>query len=395
MTIKNAHMSDSNTILVLGANAGQLDLIKYMQTIGWTVHACAHRRGDSGEKHADVFHLLDIRDIDAVCQLAQEIQADLVYSVSSDIAMITAVAVSTKLSLPHFFDNDLIDLLNRKELLRQHLNNHNLGPVEYQTIRKFDDIDNWTTFPCMVKPSDAQGQRGVQKVTKEADFEKAVNIALEASTSNTAIIEEFLDGVEMSCNILVNQGDIKFDILSERLVHGGDLFGIPEGHLVPCMNVSLKVQSEAIKLVHETIRSLKVESGCLYFQMKASHQGVRIIEIAPRLDGCHMWRLIKSATGEDFLASTVQCLLGHGQDSKRTVVPKKCRKELIFQQAPPNKKFDLESFPIPQDVVYHEYRYDDGDIIQPINGKMDVVGYYVRPYSQDEAQIYRQRIQDQ
>jgi len=369
-----------NTILILGTNSGQLDLIKYMKSINWYVVSCSYRGGEIGESFSDAFHLIDIKDVEAVKNLALKINADLVYSVSSDVAMTTAVQVSEELSLPHFFNSDLIELFNHKQELRKHLNKYNLGKVEFVITNENSQEINWNHYPCIVKPTDSQGQRGVQKIETSKELSEAINIAQKASLSNTAIIEEYLDGVEVSCNVLVNKGKIVFDILSERLVYDGKYMGIPRGHLIPCVNVTNEEQKEALKLVHDIIKSLEIENGCLYFQMKVTSTGVKVIEIAPRLDGCHMWRLIENSTDQNYLASTVQTLLGSCDLDKKVMLKDKKRYELVFQHTKAGEKFFQKHFPIPENVYYHEYRYEDNDEIIPINGRLEVVGYYTKSY---------------
>ena len=40
--------------------------------------------------------------------------------------------------------------------------------------------------------------------------------------------------------------------------------------------------------------------------------------------------------------------------------------------------FSAAAFPVPEDAIYHEYRYDAGQDVRPVNGTLEVVGYYVR-----------------
>jgi len=69
-------MTSEKIILVLGSNAGQADLIRHMKSLGgWRVISCAHKSGEPGEALSDAFHLVDIRDVDAVAKLAQNVGA--------------------------------------------------------------------------------------------------------------------------------------------------------------------------------------------------------------------------------------------------------------------------------------------------------------------------------
>jgi carbamoylphosphate synthase large subunit len=274
--------------------------------------------------------------------------------------------------------------------MRNFLNSHDFGNVEYSTIKSENEIEDWDTFPCIVKPVDSQGQRGVQLIRSKDYLGDAVKIALKSSEKGLAIVEEYLDGIEISCNVLMQNGICLFDVLSERLVHGGKLIGIPKGHLVPCINVSLENIDNSLKLVHKIIEGLGIKNGCLYFQMKVTSKGIRVIEIAPRLDGCHMWRLIKHATGHNYLANTIDTLIEKSSNIVlRPAVEQGDFYELIFQQAPLNSSFYKSEHPVPVDALYHEYRYLDGDRINPVNGKLENVGYYVRKLSPKDLQVHK------
>jgi len=370
----------NGSAIVLGANAGQADLIRYLKEHGWKVTAVSGRQvGDPGEKLADRFEKLDIRDIDAVCGLARDLNAGIVYSISSDVAITAATEASERLGLPHFFDSDLVDIFNRKPLLRAHLNERGLSPVAFAEVASVEEARDWDVFPCVVKPTDAQGQRGVSKVLHKADLARAVEDAIVACKEpRRAILEAFLEGVEISCNVLVSDGELVVSELSERLVHTGDNFGIPVGHLIPIVSVPADQVMAAARLVEDVTRSFGIRNGTLYYQMIVTPDGPRIVEIAPRLDGCHVWRLIKAARGIDFLDGAVRRLTGESVAKQAGRREPGAVYELMFQQMPPRQPFDKSRFPVPADALYHEYRYADGQQVVAVNGRLEVVGYYVR-----------------
>lgn len=364
----------SRKAMVLGTNAGQADLIRYLKATGWQVIGCAGAPGEAGAALCDVFELVDIRDVDALEALARKHEIDLVYSISSDLAMKSVVALATRLDLPRYHDMGFIDLLDNKAALRAFLDQHRLSPVPFIEVAAAAEAADWAEFPCVVKPCDGQGQRGVQRIESRADLDGAIETALDISPSARAIVEQFLDGVEMSCNVYINEGRAAVRVLSERLVHKDLGIGIAKGHLVPAKAVSAKDQAKALELVEQTVLALGQQRGVLYFQMIQTAQGARIVEIAPRLDGCHMWRAIKAAHGVDFVALAVEGLVGDG--TVPALTPQGADVELMFQQAPPGR-FNLATFPKPEGAIYHEYRYADGDEIRAVNGKLEVVGYYV------------------
>lgn len=373
-----AEKDTMKTALVLGSNAGQADLARYLSEEGWRVAVCAHRAGGKAEAYADMVRLVDITDLNGVEALAREIDADLVYSVSTDVAVPTVVEVSRRIGLPHYFDSDLVALLDDKAALREYLNARNLSVVPFRRLKSAEDAAGWSAYPCIVKPADSQGQRGVQKVLDDSSLKAAIETAIALSPTQTAIIEAWLSGVEISANVLISNGQVVVNEISERLVHGDHLLGVPRGHLVPPVDVSAENCAAARQLVEDVAASFGQVAGTLYFQMKVTDDGPRIIEIAPRLDGCHMWRCIKHATGIDYLDLAVRQLMGADIGEHLQRREPEGVYELMFQQVPAGGIFRSADFAIPADALYHEYRYSDGDEVLPINGKLEVVGYYVR-----------------
>lgn len=372
----------TKTILVLGTNAGQADLIRHMKDRGWRVIGASPVVGEPGQAFCDAVEHINIVDLDALEEAATRHKVDLVYSISSDVAMRSVVALSERMGLPHFYDTDFINLLDNKAALRGFLTEHDLGPVPFMQVGKAADAAGWDTYPCMVKPTDGQGQRGVVRIDEAADLDAAITQAIGFSHSGQAIVEGFLDGVEISCNVVVCGGEVRMKVLSERLVHGPHAVGVPSGHLVPPRNVSEADQRAAIDLVERIIAAFGTRDGVLYFQMIVTPQGPRVVEIAPRLDGCHMWRLVRASRGADKIAMAMDCLTGeapvetmanNGEGEQIGGI-----KELMFQQVPPATAFDPADFPAPADAIYHEYRYAKGETLRPINGILEVVGYYVR-----------------
>jgi D-alanine-D-alanine ligase len=63
-----------------------------------------------------------------------------------------------------------------------------------------DEIVNEIGLPCFVKPNTAGSSYGVTKVYKKEDIIDAVNSACEED--DTIIVEEFIEGIEVSCGVL-------------------------------------------------------------------------------------------------------------------------------------------------------------------------------------------------
>ena len=108
-----------------------------------------------------------------------------------------------------------------------------------------------------------------------------------------------------------------------------------------------------------------------------SSDDVHIIEVTPRLDGCHIWRLIKSYSGIDLLKLSFDILL------KETIVPDAIHTDsqnigLHFFSQKPNIKFESKDFVVPEETKYHEFYYENGQKVRPLNKVFEKVGYYIK-----------------
>lgn len=362
--------------LVLGTGNAQVDLIRYLKEKGWWVIGCSYRREGKGLQYVDQFEQINIIDIPGIETLACSQHVDLVYSIGSDLAMPTFAKVSTELGLPVFVDYKTASLLQNKVLFREFLMSQNISPVRHRMICSESDLEGWTYFPAIVKPADNQGQRGVFLANSMQEIRDRIEGTLNLSRSGTVIIEEYLEGSEISVNAFVVDKEVLFCEVSDRLVVEEFAGGIPKSHVLPAKTCSGDLLFKTKELVNRCVQALSIENGPVYFQMKLTNEGPKIIEITPRLDGCHIWRLIKLVGNVDLLDASVRLLTGDKsfalQMSDRFV-----HSHLNFFFSPPDKEFRVADHPAPEGVSYLEYYYQDGETVRPINGALEKVGYYI------------------
>jgi len=296
--------------LILGTGAAQVDAIRHLRDTGWWVIACSYRREGPGLEFVHQFRQINITDVPALEDLARREGVELIYSVGSDLAMPAVARVAAALGLRSFISPALADLTQNKVSLREYLQRRRISPVSYRQLRRRADAAAWNHFPAIVKPADSQGQRGVCRADTMGELLRCLEPALAASRSATAIVEELLEGPEVSANVFVVDGTIVVNELSDRLVVADFPGGIPRGHVLPAQCASEADLAQARSLAGQCIGALGIENGPAYLQMKITSCGPRVVEITPRLDGCHIWRLIREARGIDLLAARFQLLSG-------------------------------------------------------------------------------------
>ncbi len=366
-------------ILILGTGNAQVDLAKYCKEHEYEVYGCSYSKGGNAEKYLDHFHLINIVDTDAIEELVKKENIDYVYSVGSDIAMPSVSKVNKNLNLPCFVEYETARLCNTKNDLREHLGSNFEGNVKYQKIEHIDD-EIIVPFPCMMKPEDAQGQRGVFKVENEEEFKQYFEKSMEHTRSKRLILEEYIDGPEISVNVFRLDGNTLFSLITDRDTWTNLPGGIIHKHIVPTKISDEEVKNRINDLVERVLDSLNINNGPAYFQIKIKdNKYPKLIEVTPRLDGCHMWNVIKNYCNVDLLNCSMLLLEGKKEEILEQISKFNINGEFIleFMCKEPNKKCNYSDFEL-GDYIEKTWYYNDGDIVKKMNGYMEKCGYIIK-----------------
>lgn len=364
-------------VLILGIASVQMDAILQLKKMGYETYACAMAKDGPGADVADNFEIINILDKESIIEYINKNDIALVYSVGSDLAMPVSAYISEKLNMPHFVSSETAIICNNKNLMREVLGHNFKGNLRYQIIENEEEKVE-LEYPFIVKPTDSQGQRGVRLVGTHHQYLEAFRIAKQFSRSGLVIIEQYISGVELSVNGYMVDGELKFLEVSDRDTWP-NYTGLIHKHIVPSAYVNEKILGEIREIIKASCEKLQVLNGPVYAQMKLEKNEPYIIEITPRLDGCHMWNILKEYTGVNLLKLTFEHLINGDISELNKVRNKnieKCILEFICQQ--PNTKADYTKYKKKiEDSIYAFNYYKQGDKIRPVNGKYDKIGYFI------------------
>lgn len=364
-------------ILILGAGNAQIDAIEYCKSHGYEVVGCSYTTVDSGIPHLDYFEQVDIKSIEGVTGLAKKYGVSAVYSVGSDIAMPTAMKVSEILGLPHFISYETAETCHSKGKMRETLGPDFRGNASYILCSTLEEALEYETFPGMMKPVDSQGQRGCFKVESSEDIRAHFDASIDYSFEGKVIIEEFIDGPEVSVNAYMQDGELRFAIVSDRYAFDEYPGGIIKKHIIPSSFADKEAQEKTIDLAKRVASKIGVENGPFYCQIKLKNGTEPVIlEITPRLDGCHMWNLIKHYCGADLLDACFRHLLeGEAVLTDNYEMPDEeyC---LEFMSKESNATFKGSDFDTSKAEFVCSY-YKDGDRVLKVNGYIEKCGYMI------------------
>ncbi|MGX7025487.1 ATP-grasp domain-containing protein [Vagococcus hydrophili] len=369
-------------ILILGVASVQADAIKTLNRLGYETHALAMKKDGPGADLADSFKEINILDIEKVTEYVKENKIDVVYSVGSDLAIPVASEISENLKLPYFVTSETAKICNKKDKMREFLGNNFEGNVNYQILKaKSESIK--LDFPFIMKPTDSQGQRGVNLIHTQEQFESLFNETQGYSRDKLVIIEQYIDGPEVSVNGYMEDGKITFLEVSDRETWE-KYTGLIRKHVVPSEKITPDIKNKLISIIENACLKLNINNGPVYVQMKIEDNSPYIIEITPRLDGCHMWKLLKYATEFDILESSLYHLI-ENKNPNLSVETNVRKYELEFACQKPNTNAVYTDYKENEEnSEEYYYYYCEGDLIRPVNGKYEKIGYFV---NNKEAQI--------
>ncbi len=300
------------TVLFVGAGRHQRRAIERVRERGTRVVAVDRNERALGLLAADVGEVVDFTDVAAVTEVGREHEVDGVMTVSADRAVPVVAAVAQALGLPGI-GTETAQRMTHKLAMREALAAAGLPQPAFATLRSAKDIDaalEAVGLPAVLKPVDSGGQRGVFRVETAAELVRDLDEAVAESETGMAMLEEFVDGIELNGIVVARNGDQALVTLSDRLRPPGIGFGVGWIHVYP-PSIDDEHLRDAGWIACESVRALGLRDGIAFPQLIAAEDGrVVVVEVAARIPGGQMADLVRHAVGVDLVEVAVRQALG-------------------------------------------------------------------------------------
>lgn len=365
-------------ILIPGISPVQADFIRVCRERGFEVYTCSNTDRGPGKELSDGFELIDVTDTAGVTGYARRIGADFVYTVGSDVAMPSVCLANRELGLPCFVSPEASFICNNKHLTRKCLGNGFEGNLEYQVLESAGESLS-IPYPVVIKPVDSQGQRGVRLARNREEMVKLFPESQSFSRSGKVIAEEYAEGPEISVPAYMIKGKAWCGIIADR-ISWADIPGwVIRGNRVPSAVVrSPEMLEDVREMITKIADTLEIRNGPLYCQIKLREGRPVLMEVSPRLDGGHLWRMWKMLTGVDIMKILVGHLTGKTPlYSDFGSVKSEGPLELEYFCQKPGERFDPSRFDV-SGALYLEWYYHEGETIGSTNGFLEKTGYVIR-----------------
>jgi isopentenyl diphosphate isomerase/L-lactate dehydrogenase-like FMN-dependent dehydrogenase/biotin carboxylase len=203
-------------------------------------------------------------------------------------ASMTVAAVANALGLPGIRFKDA-EAASNKIKMRKRLKEFQVPIPDFAPIWNIQDARDaldFLKFPLVMKPADNMGARGVIKVSNREELHSAFKHAKKYSPTGEMILEEYMEGPEVSVDAITWNGNYRITGLADRIIEREPYF-IEVGHTMPSFH-SPEIQIEIERIMFLGMKALGITTGAGKGDIKVTPSGVKVGEIAARLSGGFM-----------------------------------------------------------------------------------------------------------
>jgi biotin carboxylase len=231
------------------------------------------------------------------------------------------------------------------------------------------------TLPVIFKPVDTSGSRGVIQVDSDEGgvWRDAFDYAKSFSRSGMVCIEEYVDGVDISGDGFLYEGEL-WAVITRKYKKGF----IPTGHGLPT-DLPQKQQQLVLDAVKLASDLCGYTNGPIDFDVRVLEDYAVVLEMSPRLGGNWIPAIIRRGTGVDLVEHTVLAALREKPSKPADTDVKNPCGSLIFGSEVSGRLVELADQnqirkQVPEVFEYRTF-LSAGDDVEPFIHSAHAVGY--------------------
>lgn len=310
-------------LMILGASVLQIPAIVEAKKMGIYVIAVDMNPNAEGFSYADKKIVVSTTDTKKVLEAAKENNIDGIITIASDRPMITVAKVAEELNLIAIDEKTAINATNKSKM-RDALKESSVPIPMYFSVDDYDqyrkaieDIKN-NNYKCIVKPADNSGSRGIRLIENydEKELEKIYNYCKENSNSGRLLVEEFMQGPEVSVETISYKGICHVIQVTDKITTGPPYF-VEMGHNQPS-SLDKDTINKIKKIAINANKAIGIENGPSHTEIKVTKDGPKVVELGARLGGDNITtHLVPYSTGVNMVESCINIALGQEVDIRK------------------------------------------------------------------------------
>lgn len=311
-------------LMILGAGILQLPAIEKAREMGLEVIAVDMNSEAIGFKVQGVIkEVISTIDTPAILKAAKAHQIDGIMTLASDMPMRSVATVSKELNLVGITEDTAIKATN-KAAMREALKEAKVpiplffrvtDMLEYKmAVKKIQS----NGMNCIVKPVDNSGSRGIVllKDFEDDTVQKAFEYSRQFSRTGDLMVEEYMDGLEVSVETLSVDGKCQVIQITDKMTTGSPYF-VEMGHNEPSL-LSDNVKKQIEKVTIAANRAIGIKDGPSHTEIKLTSDGPKVVELGARLGGDNIaTHLVPLSTGVDMVKCCIEIALGWKPEVQR------------------------------------------------------------------------------
>ncbi|MFI7098170.1 ATP-grasp domain-containing protein [Streptomyces sp. NPDC050161] len=208
-------------------------------------------------------------------------------------------AVSARLGIPSTVDLDLFHRVLDKAKMREILDKHDIPSCRHTYARGRQAVLEAVGeigLPCIVKPVDTEASVGVSRIGTPEDIEAALHRVGSAHIERGVLVEEFLDGRELSVEAFSTGGRHRIVAVTRKFTDAETF--VSRGHVVPAP-LAPDEHAAVTAYVTRVLDAFGFHDCPSHTEVMLTDRGPRIIEMHNRIGGDAIMDLVHLSTGVD------------------------------------------------------------------------------------------------
>lgn len=193
--------------LVLAGGIAQVAVIEELKFRGYRTLLADMNPNCVAAKYCDEFYPVSAMDVEGIIELAKNQHVDMVLTACADQIIVAEVEACEALGLKTYLDLETVKLVSDKHYMKDVFIKGGIPTSRYVVVDHFEEEKiKELNYPIVVKPVDAYSARGVMRCNNIDEVKKYLPEAIETSRTKTAVVEEFVEGEELTVEAFVVKG---------------------------------------------------------------------------------------------------------------------------------------------------------------------------------------------
>ncbi len=365
-------------VLVIGAGDYQIPLIKRLGELGHKVYCLDGNKNAPGFEYADEYEVLNILDKPLCLDYAIKAGISAVMTYGATITLPTVAYIAEHMNLSSLSETTA-EISKSKFAIKKALvaGGCNVYGDFFCLHTKEEAKEKKFTIPCVIKPSDGSGSKGVSIVNDESDIESAIDYAFGGARFGEIYVEGFVGGEEYSAEVFCADGKQYVYAVVKTTFYRDASGNLHYGHRAPS-GLSDDDENKIKREVLKAADALGVTMGSVNFDVILSDEDKKpyIIDVGIRIgQNLIASHIVPLSRGVNELDLTIELAFGRTVEAEPKYQRCIATRLLIYNAGVLKEIKDYSELIGKDNIIDVVLRKSVGDTLRPYAEKSDSCGW--------------------